>query len=295
MPVYNGERFIARAVETALASTFTDFELLVVDDGSTDGSLAEARRAARGDARVRLMPVPHGGVAAARNAAVNAARGEFIANLDSDDEMLPRRLERQVAYLDAHPECVVVGCRSVVIDGDGKPLTVKGRYFTHEAIDGALLDGDGGAMVNDTAMFRSSALQAVGGYAGHLTTTGEDHDLSLRLAEVGRLAVLPDVLNRYRVHGTNISLGTGSAERRLPITLATLARAFERRGIRDREPAKLKPPPFSRGERWRDEAYLQLFRGKRLRASLFGVGTLLLGPGDPSRRAVLRALVNGAE
>src|SRR4051812_32841029 len=102
MPVYNGERFIAESVRSVLASDLTDLELLVLDDGSTDGSVAAANAAAAGDPRVRIVTLPHGGVAAARNTGLHEARAPLIANLDADDVMFPHRLSRQLAFLDAH-------------------------------------------------------------------------------------------------------------------------------------------------------------------------------------------------
>ena len=103
MPVFNGERFIAEAIESVLESHFQDFELLVLlDAGTTDGSAAAATRAAGGDPRVRLIDHPHAAPSVARNVGLHAARGEFVANLDCDDAMFPDRLGRQVAYLDSH-------------------------------------------------------------------------------------------------------------------------------------------------------------------------------------------------
>ncbi len=292
MPVYNGERYIAEAVHSAFDSRFPDFELLVIDDGSRDASVAEATRAAAGDARLRIVTVPHGGVAAARNAALREARGELIANLDADDVMFPERLERQVDYLDRHPECVAVGCRVIVIDSAGRFGRVLGRFFEHDEIDRALLEGNGGAMGN-AVMFRLSALRSIDGYTDHLRTTGEDHDLYLRLAEMGRLAVLPEILNRYRVHDANVSLQSG-ADRRLPITLATLERAFARRGITNRRPAKLEGTRPSLAERWRDEALSSLFRRNRSRALVRVLGALVLNAADPATRSAARVVIAGA-
>jgi len=263
MPVYNGERFIAEAVSSVLASEFRDFELLILDDGSTDESVSVATMAAVGDSRVRIITLPRGGIAAARNAGLEHARAEYIANLDSDDAMFPHRLTIQVAYLEANPECVAVGSRSVVVDTESRPVGVAGRYFTHEDIDRSLLGGNGGAIGNDTAMIRKSAALAVGGYAAELHTSGEDHDMWLRLAESGRLVCLPVVLNRYRIHQSNASLGVGSKERRLPVTLDNLARAFVRRGITGREPEKLPSVPMSAGEKARDHALTKYYQGDR--------------------------------
>src|SRR3954470_17142753 len=238
MPVYNGERFIAEAVESVLASDFTDFELLIlVDGGTTDDSLAESERLAARDSRVRVIEHPHVAPSIARNIGLHEARGEFIANLDSDDAMFPERLGRQVAYLDRHPEVVAVGSRALIVDTVNRPVRVGVRAFTHDQIDGAHLDGRGGTIMNPTATFRRAAAQKIGGYSADLLTTGEDHDFWLRLAEVGQLVNLPDVLIRYRIHDKNASIGGTNSDRRLAITLEILRRTFERRGITNREPA----------------------------------------------------------
>lgn len=293
MPVFNGERFIARAVTSVLASDFRDIELVVLDDGSEDGSADAARRAAGGDGRLRVLTLPHGGIAATRNAALREARAPLVANADADDVMLPDRLGRQVAYLDAHPECVAVSARSLIVDGDERPLRVAGRWFTHDDVDRWLLNGHGGALGGESAMFRREAACRVGGYASHLQTTGEDHDLWLRLGEVGRLAVLPEVLTLYRVHGANVSVGTDSSARRLPVTLDNLARAYARRGITGREPAKAPSPPMRRAERLANAALVRAFSGDRRSALPRALVAAALDPRDPGVRAALRTVLAG--
>ena len=293
MPVYNGERFIAEAVGSVLANSFTDFELVVLDDGSTDGSADAAARAARGDGRVQIVRCAHAGIGATRNAGLELARGEFIANLDSDDAMFPNRLAKQVAYLDRHAECVAVSARSVVVDDESRPIGMVGRYFTHQDIDRFLLDGHGGAIGGDSAMLRRDAVRSVGGYAARLASTGEDHDLWLRLAEIGRLACPPWVLNRYRVHQRNVSVGKRSRERRLPVTLDTLQRAFERRGIADRIPAKIPSPPLRAGEKRRDRALLRYYSGDRRGAAVDALVLLARHPRTPGMAESLRIIASG--
>jgi glycosyltransferase involved in cell wall biosynthesis len=292
MPVFNGERFIGDAVRSVLASRFADLELLVLDDGSTDDSVREAERAAAGDPRLHIVQLSHGGVAAARNAALRAARGELIANLDADDVMLPDRLERQVAFLDAHPEYVAVGSRVIMTDVEGRPLRVLIREFTHEEIDGAHLDGRPGALGNPTATFRADGARHIGGYRDDLHTTGEDHDFWLRLAEVGRLANLPEVLVRYRMHDRNASLDAADRERRHAVTLDTLARAFARRGLVGRAPAKHAAPLPRRAERWRDRALLCHFRQQRIRALALALCAVALEPTSPAARSALRTVAH---
>ena len=111
MPIHNGEPTLTEAVESVLAQTFGDFELIAVDDGSTDSSLAKLQSFARGDPRVRILSRPNTGIAGALNDSIQQARGEFLVRMDADDIALPQRFEKQVAYFRAHPDCVLVGSR----------------------------------------------------------------------------------------------------------------------------------------------------------------------------------------
>lgn len=293
MPVYNTERFVAEAVASVLRSRLTDLELIVIDDGCTDRSIAEVQRAAAGDARVRVVAGAHAGIAAARNVALGAARGEFIANLDADDAMYPDRLTRQVAYLDRHPECVAVGSRALVVNASGDPIRVGVRWFSHEEIDRAHLEGRGGAIWNPTATFRTAAARAIGGYNDHLTRTGEDHDLWLRLAETGRVVNLPQVLTRYRMHDANASLSSADRERRHAVTAGILGAACARRRMGDRQPVRVEAPPLPGWQRRTNAALLHYFSGRRRRAVLPALAAVALAPASPVAREALRVILAG--
>jgi glycosyltransferase involved in cell wall biosynthesis len=121
MPVYNAERYVSEAIESVLSQTFKDFEFLILDDGSTDGSLAILKGHAERDPRIRLTSRPNKGLAPTLNELMDQARGEFVARMDADDVSLPERLERQADYLRKHPDCVIVGCHALVMDSDGDP------------------------------------------------------------------------------------------------------------------------------------------------------------------------------
>jgi glycosyltransferase involved in cell wall biosynthesis len=292
MPVFNGERFIAEAVASVLASEFADLELLLlIDAGCTDRSGAAAELAAEGDPRVRVIRHPHVTPAVARNIGLDQARGEFVANLDCDDAMFPDRLSRQVAYLDSHPECVAVGSRALIVDVENRPVRMGVRAYTHEEIDGAHLDGRGGTIMNPTATFRRDAALSIDGYSADLLTTGEDHDFWLRLAEVGRLVNLPDVLIRYRIHDKNASIGATNRERRLAVTMDILSRTFVRRGITDRVPAKKPAPPMRAWERWTDRALMRHYRGDRIGATLSALVGVALNPGAAAARVALASAI----
>jgi glycosyltransferase involved in cell wall biosynthesis len=238
MPVYNTERYLAEAVESILAQTFADFELIVIDDGSTDGSGAILERYAARDGRIRPTRRPGRGTTPTRNEILAQARGEFCAVMDSDDVALPGRLERQVAYLRAHPECVAVGSRVLLIDPDGAPLRTMVRHMTHEEIDAVHMGGaTGSAICHPTTMLRRAALEAVGGYRDEYDLA-EDYDLYLRLAEVGRLANLPEVLLKYRRHPQAAGHARLTQQRQF-MSLA-IRQAYRRRGL-DPESAVLPP------------------------------------------------------
>jgi GT2 family glycosyltransferase len=294
MPVFNGERFVAEAVESVLASRFTDLELLLlIDAGTTDCSAAVAAHAAAGDVRVRMIHHPHVVPSVARNIGLKEARGDLIANLDCDDAMFPDRLSRQIAYLDRHADCVAVGSRALVVDANNTPLTIGVRDFSHEQIDRAHLEGRAGSIMNPTATFRREVALAVGGYSEDLPTVGEDFDLWLRMAEAGRLANLPEVLVRYRTHDKNASVGDAGKEQRRAVTLSILRRTFARRGITDREPAQINGPPRRAWERWSNRALLHYFSGDWPRATAAALVGIALRPSAIGGRAALGTVFSG--
>src|SRR4051794_24772902 len=106
LAVYNGGRYLRAAVDSILTQTFTDFEFIIIDDGSTDGSLATLREFAQRDPRINLVSRPNKGLTVTLNEGIALARGEFLARMDADDIALPQRFEKQIAYLRDHPECV---------------------------------------------------------------------------------------------------------------------------------------------------------------------------------------------
>lgn len=198
MPVYNAERYVGEAVESMIKQTFEEFEFIIIDDGSTDGSLAIIKAYALRDERIRLISRENSGIVATRNELLGKSIGQYCALLDADDVALPERLSRQVEYMEQHPQCVVVGSRILLIDSDGEPIRKMVNLFTHEQIDNQLLEGIV-HLYHTSVMMRREAVENVGGYRDGYAPA-EDVDLYLRLAECGQLVNLPDVLTQYRQH-----------------------------------------------------------------------------------------------
>lgn len=204
LPVWNGERYLAAAVQSILDQTFAAFELLIVDDGSTDQTLPIARHFGAMDARIKLVRIGHGGVANALNAGLRQASAPYVARMDADDISLPSRLQMQIDYLDSHPRCVVVGCDTEVIDENENDLGVISFPSTHAALVDVLLSGKGSPFVHPAVVMRAEAVRAVGGYRPEHCPS-EDYELWLRLIHSGEFASIPECLLRYRMHRDSVS------------------------------------------------------------------------------------------
>jgi glycosyltransferase involved in cell wall biosynthesis len=244
MPVYDAAAYVEGAVRSILDQTWSDFEFLIFDDGSRDASPAIVARLAGEDSRVVAFQRAHGGLTALLNEGIEKSRGEFLARMDADDVAHPERLDRQLDYLRQHPECVAVGTGALEVDPEGMPIQLLGVTATHGEIEAQLLAGVGHAVLHPSALYRRDALLRVGGYRPELEG-GEDLDLHLRLAEVGSLANLPEILLEYRRHPASVSLRRGLDRHRAHD--AAIREAAARRGIdlaglpRRRPPAAVVP------------------------------------------------------
>ena len=205
MSVYNGERFLAEAIESVLAQTFTDFEFLALDDGSTDGTRAILSHYAARDSRLRPIVRGNKGLIVSLNQLLDEARAPLIARMDADDICLPERFARQHAFLMANPDYGVVVCRCEDIDEHGNfwPVNAPPHPETHEGFIAAVA-AEQLLLCHPAVMFRRDVVQAVGGYHAAFAHC-EDLDLWLRLATVTRIGNLPEVLIRYRHYPDQVS------------------------------------------------------------------------------------------
>ena len=197
MPVYNGERYLAEAIASVLGQTYADFEFIIVDDGSTDGSADIIREYAARDSRIRFIRLERNlGKANAGNAGIEATSGKYVAMMDCDDVCLPDRLRKQVHFLESHPEIDVVGITIWFADQDLKPLAPLPMPLEHPLIAWEQLFG---ANIAHPVLLRREPLLAVGGYEEHRRIC-PDKELWSRLLSISRFANLSDVLMLYRQH-----------------------------------------------------------------------------------------------
>lgn len=230
LPVRNGTPYIGEAVRSILTQTYRDFELVIVDDGSTDGTLDIITAFQKDDPRVRLERNPGSGLVDGLNHGIAVSTAPLIARMDADDVALPSRLRRQVDFLNEHPEIAVVGSHVTYIDEFGKPAGDAGVLpQTPEDIARHLLKGC--CLRHPTVVMRREAVEKAGGYRRELLDA-EDYDLWLRMAEQAALTNLPDVLLLYRVHSGQVSERKKWMQR-LSRNLALLAAMERRQGSGD--------------------------------------------------------------
>ena len=207
MPVYNGERFLRGSLDSVFAQTFQDFEILCVDDGSTDRSAAVFEQYGQ---RIRVLRQSNAGQSAARNAGVTLANGQYVAFLDQDDLWYPTKLMNQVAALDADSDVVLAHCDFDRID-DGGRMMQEGVGMSERA--GALASPMGQligeALIFPSAMMiRKTAYERIGGFH-HELQGFEDFDLIARLKQQGRFVMLEETGMAYRVHGHGFTRAGG--------------------------------------------------------------------------------------
>jgi len=199
---YNAENFIEETLASALDQTLTEpYEVILVDDGSTDATASIAKRFADRDPRVRFVHKENGGSASARNAGAKAARGEFLAILDADDRCHRDRLRRLLQAFRDDPTLGIVGSWARLFDGSGV-LGVIRPPLEHEVITKAVLSGSGVGFVLASMMCRSALFFDAGGYDERYPTS-EDYELVVRLAKRTRCANVPEPLYDVRVHSAS--------------------------------------------------------------------------------------------
>lgn len=222
IPTYNRERFVREAVDSALGQSAPPHEVIVVDDGSRDGTLAVL---AEYGGAIRVVPQENSGVSAARNHGARLASGDLLAFLDADDFWMPRKLELQLACYRANPAVGLVHCGMQEVDGEGNRLA------------GVHVDGLGGRVADELVLFRRTAVigtgstgliprrvfEEVGGFDTRLSTSA-DWDINYRIARRYEVGFVAEPLVGYRLHGSNMHGNVRVMERDM---LLAYAKAFE--------------------------------------------------------------------
>jgi glycosyltransferase involved in cell wall biosynthesis len=215
MPVRNGERYLPEAMESILGQTFADFELVVIDDESTDATPELLAGYRSRDDRIRVVRKHSEGLVAALNHGCAIARAPYVARMDVDDIAAPERLEHQLGYLAEHPEVALLGTGHTEIDGEGRILGTTSYPASMEAVAERLPTKN--CFAHPTVVFSRAVFDAVGGYRAALLHA-EDYDLWLRMSDGHPVANLAAPLLAYRVHPGSVSL-----QNRRQQTLSTLA------------------------------------------------------------------------
>jgi GT2 family glycosyltransferase len=238
IPVYNRARYLANAVGSVLAGEYRDVEILVVDGGSTDGTVETAEELARGGAPIRVLHNPARVVATALNVGLRAARGKYVAQLDSDDEYTPSTLRQSVAYLEAHPECALAISYYDFIDDAGRELEDLGVVRHLEYDRNAILRTNGAGAVR---VWHRCVLERLDGFREEwFPDYAEDYDMILRLSERYAVGRVPGVLYRCRLHASNSDQRLSTEDRARKKALAR-AHALDRRAelLRSRSMAEV--------------------------------------------------------
>lgn len=203
MTVRNGERFISESIDSVLGQTFDDFELIIIDDKSDDGTSDIISEFQKSDSRVIcIRNDDNRGAYKSLNIGINASNGTYISILDSDDLMLKDRLERQVDFLENNPEYGLVGCAIDVIDEHGTYQHTQYYPTDHEGAKKALPRRN--AFNHPSVMYRRNLAERIGGYDEKYRNS-MDYDLCIKLSSVSKSCNLRDVLTKYRVHSSNAS------------------------------------------------------------------------------------------
>lgn len=200
MATYNRVKYLPQAIDSVIVQSYSDWELLVVDDGSNDGTDKIVQRYAERDGRIRYFKNEINlGIEKSRNLGLSKCGGEFVAVLDSDDIWEDHtKLQKQVEFLEKNPEYILCGCQARVIDEGGREIDHIFHALDDADIRKAMLSCN--QFVHSSVVYRRNAAMSAGGYGG--SQIGEDYDLFLRVGLKGKFANLPEAMVCYRRHSS---------------------------------------------------------------------------------------------
>jgi len=227
LPVYNAELYIKETVESILNQTFSNFEFIIIDDGSTDRSLEILKGFAKKDSRIRLISRENKGVVDTLNEGLELCLADYVARIDSDDIATQERLEVEYKYLKKNLDVVCVGSDFQLIDYKGRQIGSVSLPKKSKEIERALLLGEC-PIANPSTMFLKKAINLVGGYNKRFFPA-EDYALWVALLDIGKIINLDTVLLKYRVHAAQVT--QESNEKMTMNTKIVCEEACRKRGI----------------------------------------------------------------
>lgn len=207
MAVYNGETYLSEAIDSILQQTFTDFEFIIINDGSTDSTNRLLSDFVKKDDRIQIISNPTNiGLARSLNSGISAARGDYIARMDADDVALPQRLAAQVRFMDENPSVGLLSGNCHIIDSRGKVLgpPLLPRPFFHCDVFWYLCMGN--PIVHPTVVFRSDIVRTLGGYSESFRHYAEDYELWFRFFAESRVHISAETVLHLRKHTTNVTV-----------------------------------------------------------------------------------------
>ncbi|GCD78394.1 hypothetical protein JCM31826_18760 [Thermaurantimonas aggregans] len=205
LSVYNAQLYLAECIESVLAQSYENFELLIVDDGSTDGSWEVIEGFS--DKRIRAFQIQNSGVAKAKNYLLERARGRWIAVIDADDVWHPLKLEIQLKFLEKHPEYILVGSFAQIIDKDGNLLHIEPKMTDWQTISKLIEQKN--LFTHSSVIYSRNAAVELGGYRTEVHQYLADYELMKALCRKGKAANIPVALVKYRIVPYSVTTGYG--------------------------------------------------------------------------------------
>ena len=232
MSVYNGHKYLGETIDSILIQTLADFEFILIDDGSSDGALEIMKSKQAGDQRIRLIQNEKNiGLAASLNRGIEIAKGKYIARMDADDICLPTRFQKQVDYLEKHPEIWILGCGNYHIDDKGNILNVGSFFDNPLKLRWNMIFGKDGVVLHPCVMMVTDKIKQYGAYK--LTQASQDLELFSRFFDFMPLPItnLQEPLVKCRWHENSFSVKHAQLQHQVSneIRFNTLNKAFDKK------------------------------------------------------------------
>ncbi len=241
IPVFNAGKYLASAIGSIIDQTFSDWEMICINDGSTDCSPEILDWFAKQDPRIRVIHQSNMGVVAAANRGHEMVQAEFVCRMDADDIAMPNRISHQVEFLRKHSEYVAVSGSILEIDSDSQPLGLQRLPHDHDTIVQRLLFRETG-LFQPASIMRTEAFNKIGGFRSKYQWI-EDHDLWLRLSQVGRLGNTDELILCYRLHASSCTWSMSHLRSELMTQL--IREAQTERGVLETGREAVTPPTRS--------------------------------------------------